>query len=392
MKMAVDLSFEVKLNPSFNQEGSYPVGSEVSGEVIFSTSTHETSYKRITVSLIGKAEVYFFLPTNSETNRHFRETDVFFQAESVVWERGRENPSLPIGISTYPFKFTLAPEEGKTLLPASVECKEGRIKYTIEAKLIREMENEIEASVARVKIPVTGRVDINRSDLLIPRAIQNEIAVSSGCFNGGTVSLIVSLLRSGYCVGQDKIKVVVKVESDNGKKLRSLCVSLVKRVFCYAQGQPSVTNTALVTNTNHRLPRGGVSFTWNVPAIPVPFTDCTLTNCSIIRVTYFLHATFTGRCMETQDLELPIILGNVPYRGDSMESFETTQGSSTGEYRPSLSSLTHPYYQPPVIPLLTTSSVSTRQSKVKEGSLERDTYEEDDEGYEDVRHDTPLVK
>lgn len=366
-----DLTVTVHPSTDPSAHGCYLIGSDITGDVIYKGSTGgKHRYKRITVSLVGKVDVYFFLPGESDTVRHFRESDVFYQAQMILWEADSTSGSLPAGENKFPFSFPLVLRAANKHLPASVESKDGRIRYTVEAKLIRDVENEIEAAVAYSRIPVKGIVEINRSDLLVPRAVQNERVVSQCCFSGGMLSVIASTPRSGYCVGKDGINVTVKVESDNAKKLNSITVSLIKKTACYAQGQPSISTDVLATKVNNRLPRGGVSFSWNVPAIEVPETDCTLTNCSIMHITYSIRTSFTGRCMNQQNLNLPLILGNVPLR---KESLEATCHYEFDSYRPSLTaSVSH--YEPPPIPFMTSS---TTQSTESDGDDEY-IYEEPD--------------
>lgn len=395
----VDLTVTVDPSPD-HQSGCYITGSNITGKVLFKHGSKNTSaadYKRITLSFIGKADVYFSLD-DSEQDRHYQETDVFCNEQIIVWEKMNELEEISTTctnveslsmqqqdeVAQFPFTFSLSSQSGN--LPASAECKDGRIRYTIEAKLIRDLDCEIEAAVAYCRLPVSVTVDINRSDLLVPRIIQNDTSVSQGCFGGGSLSIIASLSRSGYCiVNGDQIYVVVKVDSENGRRLNSLSISLLRRVTCYAQGQSSVVTDILATKENTRLPAGGISFSWNPPPIIVQHTDCTLTNCSIIKIHYFVRTSFSGRCISLQNLDMPIIMGNIPYNKDrskSWESLETTHGSHImDEYQPSLSPPSGQKYEPPAIPFMPTFSQSSHHSLVhrKDTAL--------DEFYDDYQHD-----
>ena len=365
--MATNFELTVTVKPSTDPSGCHLIGSDITGEVIYAANEEQTAFKRITVSLTGKASVYFF---QEESNRHYSDTDVFHTAHLTIWENSSGSLALSNGISKFPFKFSLISPADKSL-PASVECKNGRIRYTIEAKLVRNVENEIEAAAVQSKVPVAAIVDINRSDLLVPRAIQNDSAVNQCCFSGGVISVIASLPRSGYCISKDKINTVVKVESENAKKLTSITVSLMKKTTCYAKGQASNTIDTLAIQENTRLPRAGVSFSWNVPPIKVPETDCTLTNCTIVYIVYFIRTFFTGRCMTQQNLDLPLVLGNVTLREEGLDSFEVTQGSLYG-YRPSLSpSICQ--YEPPPIPFMDESHSQQMNSMMEEEEV---VYEE----------------
>ena len=360
--------FQLLLHSPANGD-AYEIGSDVTGEVLFRANGNETRYKKITVSLSGKADVYFFIPDGSENNRHFRESDTFLQIHHVLWERNdcSLEDSLPAGVNCYPFSFTLAPTNEKQL-PSSIECKEGRIRYTIEAKLIRGSESEIEASVAYSRIPVFTVIEINRSDLLSPRAVEKEGAVRCSCFGQGIVSVTASLPRTGYSMTKDKIPVDIAVESENGPGLSLISVSLMKHIVCYAEGQASITENVIATETNSRLPRGGVSYSWNVPPIALPETECTLTNCDIINLNYYIRVSFSGTCMDSQNIDIPIIVGNTPFREESATCLQPT---NRGEYTPTLSPTSHQYH-PPAIPSPSTGNVSEYE---RDKENKKDDYE-----------------
>lgn len=382
-----DVELTVSVNPSTDDpNGHYWVGSDISGEVVFRGTPTQPEYSRIIVNLIGKAEVYIYAASSddvagSDSNRqHYQESDVFYQHQLTLWEssastsghgnKSTTSSSLPTeGTLKFPFTFSLTPHIGKPL-PASMECRDGKIKYTVTAKLIRN--DEIEAAVAFTKIPVKVKVDINREDLIVPRATQNEVAVSQFCICQGELCFTTSIPRSGYCTGMDRICMVLKVDSNNANKLTSITSNLVKRTACYAESYPSINDTVLVSKQNTRLPRGGVSFSWNVPPINVPKTDCSLTNCSIIKIHYFIRTTFTGWCMNTHHIDLPLIIGNLPYRQQqtgeqSLEPIpQLASSSSLSDYRPTLpDSALH--YEAPFVP-----SLSKHQSDPNDDETDRE--------------------
>lgn len=371
---AVEL--HVTLNPSTEPNGQYLVGSDVSGEVVFKRvqpSTTPVEYSRIIVSIAGKAEVHIYgdssgirnsviesQPGNQQQRQYHEESDIFYQHELVLWESSSSSTesTLPIAKGKFPFTFSLTPNMTNKPLPASMECSDGKIRYTITAKLIRS--DDIEAAVAYTRIPVQVRVDINREDLMIPRATQDEITVSQFCVCQGSLCFTASIPRTGYCSGTDRICVVLKVDSDNANKLTSITSSLVKRTVCYADSSSSTNDVVLTSKQNTRLPSAGVSFSWNVPPIDVPMTDCSLTNCSIINIHYFIQMTFTGWFMRDHSINLPLIIGNVPYipperslEPSSLQQSATAGPQVSSDYRPTLpgnDSTARGQYKAPFVP------------------------------------------
>ena len=332
------MSSNLQLRLKKSTQEPYTVNSDVEGDVQITIEVAQNYYKKIIVALTGKAEVYFF-HQGGERIRHFQQSVCFIQLYQVLWERDSTSSNvLPKGVHSFPFQFTL---EG--LLPSSTETKDSRIRYTVEAKLIRGMDSEIEAAVAQVHIPVSNIVDINRPDLLVPRSIQKDLTVSGClCASGGTISVTATVSRSGYCVGKDSIPVSIEIDNLTNRSLSTLSVELVKRDICHANGQPSLALTILGSQLNAHLPGAGISFSWNAPPIAVPDTNPTLTNCDIIQIRYFIRVSFKTKYSNPQELIIPLILGNVP--------FNEGEGQVTVEqhYAPSLSSSAHNYEPPPI--------------------------------------------
>ena len=339
--MAASDDLQIKLS---GPEGVYYTpGSEVKGDIRLNLTVVQPHYKRITVSLIGKAEVYFALPVGSNY-RHFRESDTLIRLQTIAWETDRNlGKQLSTGQHTFPFSIILPSNDR---IPSSLEARDGKIRYTLEAKLIRGIDKEIEVAVAYTRISVQNRVDINRSDLLVPRSAQKESTAGCFCIGKGLLSVTATIPRSGYCFGIDTIPVKVQVEPGLRQQVDSITVSLIQRVQCYTQEQLSVSHNVISMETNIQMPRKGVSFTWNTPPLFIPNTvDLTLTNCDIVRLGYFIRVEFTSKCMDTQHVDIPVIIGNVPFTGRDNDT------DTKGIYIPTLLPVEQDsHYRPPAIP------------------------------------------
>lgn len=339
--MAASSDLQIKLS---GPEGVfYTPGSEIKGEIWLNLTVVQPHYKRITVTLIGKADVYFTVPVGNNY-RQFRDSDTLIRLQTIAWETDRNlGRQLSTGQHVFPFSFILPSNER---IPSSLEARDGKIRYTIEAKLIRGIDKEIEVAATYARILVQNRVDVNRSDLLAPRSVQKESTAGCFCIGRGLLSVTATIPRSGYCFGIDTIPVKVQVEPGLRQQVDSITVSLIQRVQCYTQEQLSVSHSVVSMETNVQMPRTGVSFTWNAPPLFIPNTaDLTLTNCDIVRLGYFIRVEFTSKCMDAQHIDIPVIIGNVPFTGRD-NGIETK-----GVYVPTLLPVEQDSrYQPPVIP------------------------------------------
>lgn len=338
------MTSDLQLRLTRPSQQPYTVHTDIEGDVGISIDAPQGHYKKIIISLVGKAEVYFFHQAG-ENIRHFQQSDSFLQLHQVLWERDATSSNvLPKGAHSFPFRFTLEDycSTTSTGIPSSIEGKDGRVRYMMEAKLVRGLDSEIEAAVTQVRIPVVNVVGINRPDLLAPRSVQKDLTITGLlCVSGGTISITATVSRSGYCVGSDSIPVSVEIDNSTSRSLSALSVELVRRDICRANGQPSLILTILGSQVNTHLPGAGISFSWNAPPITVPETDTTLTNCGIIQIHYYIRVSFKTKYSTPQELVIPVILGNVPFEGGE-------GGEGHYMYTPSLSSTAHNYEPPPI--------------------------------------------
>lgn len=359
----VDLSVSLSRSPS--SSAAYTSGSEVTGEVTLIIGSEGRlseggKYKRVTVSVLGKVDVYFSTTQGGgggggSEARHFTESEVFFKRTIVLWEEGQNSTALNEGRYIFPFSLPLQPDSSPSL-PSSLDSRDAKIKYNIEAKLIRSGVNggnEIESSASLKRIEIQNNVDINRSDFLSPRSAQKEIL--SGCIGRGAITVTATVPRTGYCRVVDQIPVQVLIEPGRSVQLQYVSARLVQRISCHAQGQMSVLERLVSSFTNTHTPRKGVSFTWNVPHLVVPDQlELTMDGFSFVQIRYFVRVEYGAKCSKAQFIDLPVVIGNIPLssanssRVASLELSRTTSGG--GGYQPAAAT----GYTPPVVPTAAT--------------------------------------
>ena len=339
VKMSMNKRDVLQLNLYNSNSIFYTTGSEVDGEVVFNLESSQNDYKRIVVILEGKADVFFTHTSNSNAVNHYRETETFVKLTLILWDK--TSRQLERGQVTFPFSFQLT---NNGSLPSSLDSKDGRIRYTLIAKLIKE--NYIEACSVQAHINVRANVDINRPDLQKPRSASKEITAGCLCVGRDLINVTASIPRSGYCIVVDSIPIEVNVEPGVNQQLSSISASLIQRISCYAQGQPSTFNQVIAVETNYEMPKKGVAFTWNVPPLEIPDrAELTMSNCSLVQIKYFIRVEYRGRFMDTQHLDIPVIIGNVP-----LASSGRSNNGQLPQYLPTLTPFDEQGYQPPIIP------------------------------------------
>uniref|UniRef100_A0A1X7U4Z7 Arrestin C-terminal-like domain-containing protein n=1 Tax=Amphimedon queenslandica TaxID=400682 RepID=A0A1X7U4Z7_AMPQE len=368
----VELSIALSQQP---QGVLYTPTSEVAGEVLLSIreGSQDLKYKRVTVAVLGKVDVYFSVPQSGggRDGRHFTESNTFFKKVLTLWEEGQSTTSINAsGSYVFPFSLSLQSEPNASL-PSSLDCRDAKIRYNIEAKLIRNDTSEIESASCFKRIEIQSNVDINRGELLSPRSAQKEIM--AGCISRDNVTVTSTIARTGYCRVADEIPVQVIVEPGRGTQLQFISTALIQRITCYAQGQPSILERLVHSNANTQMPRKGISFTWNVPRFTIPDQlELSLDNFSYVHIGYFIRVEFGAKCIKAQWIDLPIVIGNVPLssanssRLSSMEVSRTTSGG--GGYRPVSGLIRSSGYNPPVIPAAAAKEKEEREEESNEYS------------------------
>lgn len=173
-------------------------------------------------------------------------------------------------------------------------------------------------------VTIINNIDINTSKLLRPLSSSNEKTVCCLCCASGPVTLTVSTDRGGYCSGES---ICINVEAENHSKRRIIGIqaSLKQTVVFY--GNPewhglfrSIVLSRLPSRTykmNKIIKEIESSADSQYMLLPVPVTVPTITNCSSISVYYTLDVCLLLRNALDLHVELPIVIGTIPFRGSN---------------------------------------------------------------------------
>ena len=288
-------------------ERVYEPGDTITGLVEAETSKKK-DYHAIKVTLTGHAEVEWSGKENAKRRRGSTEvhsSHISYIYTSInLWERDLNvnDGLLPAGLNQFPFSFKLEGDD----LPASYSDDIGRIVYKLEARVVQKS-LLLSPHVDTQEIKVGNTVNINRLDLLRPKAMEISETIGCCCCTSGPINITATVQSTGFCIERDTIPIDVTVNNRSGKRINKITVQLLKNIK-YVSATDSRTDTTVIASSQSSTPIESHSKgSWS-PSITIPKTEQTLTNCSIISITYLLevNADLIKSC---NSVMLPLVLG-----------------------------------------------------------------------------------
>ncbi|XP_006641874.2 thioredoxin interacting protein b [Lepisosteus oculatus] len=221
----------------------------------------------------------------------------------------------------YMFGFEL-PQQGQ--LVSSYKGKFGSVQYYVKALLERPSHPTLETTK---NFDVVEPLDVNTPDLDSPAAGAKEKKVTCMFIPDGQVSLNARIDRRGFCEGED-ICISAKFENTCSRIVVPKAAIIAKHTY-QANGRTKVFRQKLSSvRGNHII--SGMCDAWQGKTIRVPKIKPSILGCNIIRVEYalmiYVHIPGSDKLM----LELPLVIGTVPYNGlSSRNNSMCSQGGSS---------------------------------------------------------------
>nr|XP_058912949.1 arrestin domain-containing protein 4 isoform X2 [Kogia breviceps] len=191
---------------------------------------------------------------------------------------------LQPGKHEFPFSFQLPSEP----LVTSFSGKYGSIQYCVRAVLERPQAPD--QSIKR-ELQVISHIDVNTPALLTPVLKTQEKMVGCWFFTSGPVSLSAKIERKGYCN------------------------AAIFQTQTYLASGKTKTVRLMVAHVRGNHIASGSTDTWNGKTLKIPPVTPSILDCCIIRVDYslavYIHIPGAKKLM----LELPLVIGTVPYNG-----------------------------------------------------------------------------
>ena len=302
----------------------YFSGSSVEGNVVLELSEPKNA-QRISIFLSGLGLVYWSksYTTGSGDNLQthtivYSDTQSFFSDMSKrLWGNDTQSQELAVGRHEFPFKFRLPMNSS---LPTSFESRIGHIRYSLQATIWQSTWKGAQTTTRAIN--VNEVIDINIPRLRAPLSGSNDKTVCCLWCASGPISLTATIDRGGYCAGES---IAISVEAQNHSNIRMSYVrATLKQTIVYkAVYGTKVENKIIRRIEGPGIGRRGTS-NWNNELLTIPATTPSITTCRCIKLSYTL--TVTVGIPGTRDLhvDIPITIGNVPFRGERSEAVETS--------------------------------------------------------------------
>ncbi|EHB00254.1 Arrestin domain-containing protein 4, partial [Heterocephalus glaber] len=227
---------------------------------------------------------------------------------------------LQPGKHEFPFRFQLPSEP----LVTSFTGKYGSIQYCVRAVL--ERPRVPDQSVKR-ELQVVSHVDVNTPALLTPVLKTQEKMVGCWFFTSGPVSLSAKIERKGYCNGE-AIPIYAEIENCSSRLI--VPKAAIFQTQTYLASGKTKTFRHMVANVRGNHIASGSTDIWNGKTLKIPPVTPSILDCCIIRVDYslavYIHIPGAKKLM----LELPLVIGTIPYNGFGSRNSSTASQFSMG--------------------------------------------------------------
>lgn len=299
----------------------------MTGSVKF-TLTDPKSYKLIKVRLYGEAYVHWTKQISTSggdtiTTVHFTENEPVVDQTVVLW-KSEDTPNgniLNRGLHIFPFQFTIPPH-----CPSSFQESLGSIYHYV----VGYIQTGFIQFDQRINVPLQIRqvLNINQPRFLAPIRETHNRQIYCLCCMSGNVEYTVVLPRRGFCINGECVPLSVTVNNRSRRRVR-MRAAIWKLATFSGKGRVPIANGQRSVEENAKCSRDSIiakassetilpySFTtWNLDNLAVPLVQISVTS-RIISIEYVLKVwavvPFTTNSYDP--CIIPIVLGNVPYRG-----------------------------------------------------------------------------
>ncbi|XP_040112935.1 arrestin domain-containing protein 4 [Oryx dammah] len=287
------------------RKGCYSSGETVAGHVLLEAA-EPVALRALRLEAQGRATASWGPSTGAAAPAAASEVEYLNVRLSL-----REPPAgegillLQPGKHEFPFSFQLPSEP----LVTSFTGKYGSIQYCVRAVLERPQAPD--QSVKR-ELQVVSHIDVNTPALLTPVLKTQEKMVGCWFFTSGPVSLSAKIERKGYCNGE---AIPIYAEIENCSSRLVVPKAAIFQTQTYLASGKMKTVRLMVANVRGNHIASGSTDTWNGKTLKIPPVTPSILDCCIIRVHYslavYIHIPGAKKLM----LELPLVIGTVPYNG-----------------------------------------------------------------------------
>ncbi|XP_057196211.1 thioredoxin interacting protein b [Triplophysa rosa] len=322
-------TFEVRLNDP--NKLVYASGDKVAGRVIVEVS-EVMRVSAVRLFGIGCAKVDY-----TKGKQRCREAIDYLKYEEVLRLDHQQTDTdgsvtlRPGNRYEFMFGFEL-PQAG--CLVSSYDGKFGSVQYYVKAVIEKSGQPYAEC---KQYFEVEEPIDVNTQELMLPVTGAKEKKVTCMFIPDGSVSLAGRIDRKGYCEGED-ICINAKFENTCSRIVIPKAAIMAKHIYL-ANGRTKVFYEKLTSVRGDHI-ISGMCDIWQGRVLRVPKLKPTVLGCDIIHVDYTLRIYAHIPGSEKLILELPLVIGTIPYNGlnsrtSSMSSQDGSVTSSTCVSMPS---------------------------------------------------------
>ena len=329
--------FRLQLNNP--PHGVYFPGMTVTGTLLV-VNDKPKNYRAIQVKIVGQAHVHWSQYTDHED---------YLNRTIHIWDKDESGGGgqFPVCNCQFPFSLQLVGNN----LPASFEGTNGYIRYTLEARVMKDgfMKSD---TFCTTRIKVVNVVNIHHPDLLQPKSVEVQKTLGCLCCTG-TIVITVVTPRTGYCIQQDRIPVEVTIENGSIREIRQIYIRIKKSVHYSANNIQSY----FITTVSSQSVGPYRTVVWEPPPIAIPDTPATSINSRILQVKYSLRVeaaiSWSSNPLRViPTIDIPLVLGNVSLDPESCPQPTAPQPGVNPRYSLPLQPSTPPSapYRPMSIP------------------------------------------
>uniref|UniRef100_UPI00398F5FC4 thioredoxin-interacting protein-like n=1 Tax=Pristiophorus japonicus TaxID=55135 RepID=UPI00398F5FC4 len=326
-------TFELLLSGS---ERSYTAGDKVAGRLRLGAA-QPLRVRAVRILALGYARAQL-----AKGSQPLRQQQEYLRHQDTLQADGEAPPADVDGTvllqpgKTYEYSFSFQVPEGP--LPPSFKGKYGGVCYLITAYVDRDNLPPLETSK---DFDVVEPIDVNTPTLLCPVGGSNKKNVTCFFLSDGYVCIAAKIDRKGYCQG-DNISINAQFQNNCSRIVVPKAAILAKQTYL-VNGNTKVFKEKLNSvRGNHII--SGMSESWCGKSLQVPTVKPSI-SCNIIRLEYslliYVHIPGSKKLI----LDLPLVIGTIPYSG--LNSRSSSQASNCSASSTSSASMSWPHMEFP---------------------------------------------
>lgn len=293
-----------------NKSVFYP-GERVSGFVVLDLK-RDVKLRSLRIFLRGVAKVHWTESRNtgtrlgSYTEHYNAEVEYFFKRQVLFGGEVTDGRDHVLEAGHHEFNFTFdLPMSG---ISTSFEGKHGSIRYWVKAEIDKPWSFNHKTKKA---FTVISPIDINRPEYM--NFVESSVEKTLCCWfcTSGPVSITARTDRRGYCPGES-IQIFAEFNNHSSRTVTPHATLYQSQIF-FAGNKSKLRRTKFCMISGNPVEARGTCV-WDSQEIEIPAVSPTIRNCCILKVKYFIEVSLHIPGSQNLALQLPIVIGTVPYR------------------------------------------------------------------------------